>query len=417
MGAQMSMDRTFRGLDSQGSPGYPSQGSGSTGWSLLLVAYFIAKPFYLFASGTAQIADGFIGLLFLFGLISGAKLTSETTGIFRSCVIFCIYAFFVNAIWALILNDLSMLKAPVFYAFDVIVLFVVLAYFALAGEQAIKTILFAVVASLAIQFALAILFKYSGFVGAARSTLFFNNPNQLGYWTLLSASAFCVLSRSLKVRTLTHLAVFALSFFLVAISLGKAASIALSLLFFLHFGRKPWHFILASTVALIAIVAVQELSFITNLVDRLSGIGSQSDDSIAGRGYNRIWNHPEYLLFGAGEFGLSRFPGEIHELHSTLGTLLFGYGAIGAFLFAVILLRLLKRAGISNFLYLAPAFVYGLTHQGLRFSLLWVLFAALAIVGRPAAGGVSPGLSSSREPGENGADTRYGDKSSFRAPP
>ena len=401
------MDGPFKRLDSQGSADHPGRGSSSNGWGLLLAAYFMAKPFYLFESGTAQIADGFIGLLFVIGLVSGVKLTSETAGILRACVIFCIYTFFVNAVWAFILNDLSMLKTPVFYTFNTIIIFIILAFFARFGEQAIKIILFAVVASLAIQFALAILFKYSGVAGTARSTLFFNNPNQLGYWALLSASVFCILSRSLKVRIFTHIAVFALSFFLIAISLGKAATISLFLLFILHFGRKPWHFVLASTVALIAIVAVQEHSFVENLVDRLSSIGLQSDDSVIGRGYNRVWTYPEYLFFGAGEFGLQRFPGETLELHSTAGTVLFSYGMIGTFLFGIVLWRIYRRSGFANFLYLVPAFAYGLTHQGLRFSLLWVLFAVLAITGhqRQAGSAASSGRSIEQEPGGNGADS------------
>lgn len=382
----MSIGGPLRGLDSQGLTD-PGQGSSSTGWRLLLIAYFMAKPFYLFESGTAQIADGVILLLFFICLVSGARPISETAGALRACIIFCIYVFFVTAVWALILNDLSMLKTPVFYAFNTIIVFIILALSARFGEQAVKIILFAVVVSLAVQFALAILFKYSGVVGAARSIMFFNNPNQLGYWALLSASVFCVLSRSLKVRTFTHLAVFALSFFLVAISLSKAATVALLLLFLLHFGRKPWHFILAAMVALISIGVVQEESFVTNLVDRLSDIGSQSDDSAAGRGYDRIWNYPKYLFFGAGELGLQRFPMNTVELHSTLGTVLFSYGMIGTFLFGTVLWCLYRRAGLANLLYLAPAFVYGLTHQGLRFSLLWVLFAALAIAGRRGQAG------------------------------
>lgn len=76
-------------------------------------------------------------------------------------------------------------------------------------------------------------------------------------------------------------------------------------------------------------------------------------------------------------------------MHSTVGTVLFSYGVIGTFLFGIVLWRIYRRSGFANFLYLAPAFAYGLTHQGLRFSLLWVLFAALAVTGRQRQAGES----------------------------
>lgn len=392
------------------------EAGGSRGMApaALLLAYLTAKPFYIFPSGGPQVADGFIALLFLWSLFAATRLSRDTAGVFTACIYFSVYAFFVNGIWALILDEFSMLKTPAFYFFNTITILVILTFHALDREKALRILIFGTVFSLVLQVALSLAIVGAGAPG--RDILFFNNPNQLGYWGLLSVSIFCVLSRTVSVRVIWHLVVFTLGFYLIALSLGKAATVALGLLFVLHFSKKWWHFVLAAICGAILLLFLQDQPILQELVARLSNIGEQRDDSLAGRGYARILNHPEYLLFGAGEFGLSRFTGETHELHSTLGTLLFSYGVIGSFLFSVILLRLLNRAGISNFLYLAPAFAYGLTHQGLRFSLLWVLFAALAIAGRQRQAGsvASSGLSFDREPGENGADAPCGDKPSFR---
>ena len=392
-------------------------GSRGMAPAVLLLAYLITKPFYLFPSGGPQVADGFIALLFLWSLFAATRLSRDSTGVFNACIYFSVYAFFVNGIWAIILAEISMLKTPVFYFFNTITIFIILTFHALAREKALRILMFGTVLSLVLQVMLSLAIVGAG--GSGRSILFFNNPNQLGYWGLLSVSIFCVLSRTVRIRVVWHLTIFALGFYLIALSLGKAATVALGLLFILHFSKKWWHFVLAAICGAILLLVLQDQPILQELAARLSNIGEQRDDSLAGRGYARILIHPEYLLFGAGEFGLSRFPGETNELHSTLGTLLFGYGVIGSFLFSIILLRLLSRAGISNFLYLAPAFAYGLTHQGLRFSLLWVLFAALAVTGHQRQGGsvASSGLSSDREPGENGTDTPCGDKPSFRAPP
>jgi hypothetical protein len=396
--------------------------SGGMYTAALLLVYFISKPFYLFPSGGPQIADIFIALLFIWSFFSRSKLSKEAADVPAACIYFSVYALFVNAIWALVLSDISMLKAPTFFFFNSIVVFVLFSVHARIEDRVIRAILVGIVASLALQFSLATLFDPSSLatdVGSTRSILFFNNPNQLGYWTLLSASIFCVLSRYLQIGLFFQIMVLAPSFYLIAISLGKAASASFFVLLIVHFVRRPSHFIVAAAFGVIGFLVFSDSGFVENLLNRLLSIGSQQDDSIVGRGYYRIWTNPQYLLFGAGEYGLIRFPGEVHELHSTLGTLVFSYGVIGSLLFSVILFRVLSRAGIYNFLYLVPALVYGITHQGLRFSLLWVLFAVLAITGRQrqADSAVSSGLSSRRGPGEGGADVQGGDKPSFRAPP
>lgn len=354
---------------------------------VLLLAYLIVKPFYLFPSGGPQIADAFVILLSLWSLFAAVRLPRDTAGVFTSCIYFSVYTFFVNAIWSAFTGELTMLIIPAFYFFNTIIIFTIFTFHALAREKALRILMIGIVLSLVVQSILSLAIVGSG--GLGRISLFFNNPNQLGYWGLLTVSAFCVLSRTVSVRIIWHLIIFALGFYLIALSLSKAAIVALGFLFALHFSKKWWHFILAAICGAILLLVLHDQPILQDLVARLSNIGEQRDDSFTGRGYTRIWDHPEYLLFGAAEYGLSRFPGATHELHSTLGTLFFSYGVIGSFLFSIILLRLFKHAGISNFLYLAPAFAYGLTHQGLRFSLLWVLFAALAVTGRQRQAGES----------------------------
>lgn len=354
--------------------------------ALLFFAYLVTKPFYLFPSGGPQIADGFVALLLVWALFSRAGMPAEIVGIFTACIYFTVYTFIVNCIWALVLGDVSMLKTPIFYAFNTILIFIVFEFYCVDRQAILRLLFFATLASLVVQSVLALSVVSLGTSG--RDSLFFNNPNQLGYWALLTVSIFSVVTRGIRVRLIWQLLAFALGFFLISLSLGKAATLALGILFALHFSRSWWHFVLAALFGGALLFVLQDQPLMEELTARLANIGEQRDDSLAGRGYARIWHYPEHLLFGAGEFGLERFPGETLELHSTLGTILFSYGVIGFALFLLILLRLLKRSGWRNFLYLAPAFAYGLTHQGLRFSLFWILFAALALIGhrRDASG-------------------------------
>ena len=70
-----------------------------------------------------------------------------------------------------------------------------------------------------------------------------------------------------------------------------------------------------------------------------------------------------------------------HEVHSTLGAVLNTYGIIGFTLFGSVIViwakRLWKAYGLIGFVCLfVPTMLYGLTHNGTRFTFFWVLFAA-----------------------------------------
>ena len=118
---------------------------------------------------------------------------------------------------------------------------------------------------------------------------------------------------------------------------------------------------------------------------------------MAGRGYDRLVNHAEYLLLGAGEGSYNRFQSELpgSELHSSYGTLLFCYGLVGALLFSLALL-LVCGLQVRWMLYLSPVMLFGLFHHGLRFTLFWVLLAYVCCLAwsklQPAGRCSDPGL-------------------------
>jgi hypothetical protein len=103
-------------------------------------------------------------------------------------------------------------------------------------------------------------------------------------------------------------------------------------------------------------------------------------DQGSNRGYFRLAKYPYYLLFGAGEGYVYRFAivdQWEHELHSSIATLLFCYGIVGTALFAGINWQIVRLGGWLSALALMPPYVFGLTHQGLRFTQLWVLLGFL----------------------------------------
>jgi len=363
----------------------------------LLVAYLVAKPFYLFPSGGPQIADFIAGLLFVATFFGRQTITRTTSPVLWVCILFATYSLIVNAIWAMLMMDLSMLMTPAFYFFNTVVVYVILTLNGRIEGGVLKVMLFGIVASAALQ---ALLTVWSADSGAERQILFFyDNPNRLGYWALLSAAIFCIIANRMNIRILFQVPFLLVIFYLIALSLSKGGLVAMFLLLAIHFSRNIGHLLLLLMIGMIALYFLSHLTLIEDVVARLNNIGGQSDDSLHGRGYDRIWLYPQYLLFGAGEQGLSRFPDTDIELHSTLGTVLFSYGVIGVYLFGLLLWRLLRLAGWREFLYLAPVFAYGLAHQGLRFTLLWVLFALIAVGSVSAA---SRGAESRPPVGMNG---------------
>ena len=62
-----------------------------------------------------------------------------------------------------------------------------------------------------------------------------------------------------------------------------------------------------------------------------------------------------------------------HELHSSIGTLFFCYGIVGTILFAIFVWIVLRGSALRIWLIVGAGFAYGMTHQGLRFILLWIM--------------------------------------------
>jgi hypothetical protein len=115
----------------------------------------------------------------------------------------------------------------------------------------------------------------------------------------------------------------------------------------------------------------------------------QSYSFLEERGYDRITQYPQFWVLGSGEGDYKRFEettviGE-HELHSSMATLFFCYGGVGVAMFTWFMWLVVKRGGPRTYLIVGPAFAFGMTHQGLRASLLWVLLAVVVALKRANA--------------------------------
>lgn len=351
---------------------------------IIFGGYLLTKPFYVFSSGLPQPADIIVFILIVSILFSRPIECKQ--GASAACgyaVSFTVYVVIISLCHAFWERDLTIAISPVYYAFNTVI-FIIVVYLSQRYEDImLRMMLYTAVISVYIQLvSMAIFFGDS--IHNWRENGFFNNPNQLGYWSLLSASLILLLSRRLRASIFMQTTAFFSCLYLTMSSSSRAALVSMFVLGILHAMKRTGYAIITiSTIVLVwQIVSYVPIGKYVpayeHAVERLEGIGAaHSDDNIEDRGYYRILENPEYLFFGAAEGGLERFSTDI-EIHSTFGTVLFSYGIVGLILFLAMIIYVCKAGGMPNALYLIPSLVYGFAHQGLRFGLLYVLLAAVA---------------------------------------
>lgn len=220
-----------------------------------------------------------------------------------------------------------------------------------------------------------------------RSVGTFNNPNQLGYFSVCTISLAGLLYLRGKASLLLLLILVSGGLLLAIASLSKAAMISCAFAtLFIGFlaSRSKMQFVVGCIVSLILLSTALWLVDSGQLSNykffaRLSGLGTQGDDSLAGRGYGVLTDVGALeFLFGYGAQEVRNLVG--HELHSTIASFFANYGAIGGFLFLSVMIlwfaRVWRSLGLVGVLVIvAPPMMYGLTHNGSRFTIFWLLVA------------------------------------------
>lgn len=357
----------------------------------IIAIYLFAKMFYVAKSGTAQPADAMLCVLAFF-IVPPRSMLALLKGEV-ALVALVVWIALVNLTWFMITNDASFLTSTLYYVFN---LLIVIAFFGVRSRNAAlfdRIVCNAIVAAVVVETAIVLYQRLSG-MSALRTIGTFRNPNQLAYWGIIMLSLFVMLRRN-KLRR-SDLLVMAAGIFCQYASASRAGLIALLALlvvwlyFALGTGRKR-------VIACLGVVAVGTLLALSPAMDSsaVSGAGqtavgarlteesetSQFDE----RQYNRIIDYYEYTIFGAGEGYLSRFNVGREftlEIHSSLGTMLFSYGVPGFGLFMLFLFNVYRRLPLSLSIYLMPSLLYGVTHQGLRFTLFWGLIGVAIAMGR-----------------------------------
>ena len=346
-------------------------------WSL----YILAFPLYVFKSGLPQPGDMLMVLLVPAVFMTGSnRLFSAAIAPTRALILFTVYVILVNLTWTIAMDSYTLdakrgfLLTPTYYVYNAVFFLTALVMYTRYRERFLWLTLQLTLMSVGLQVFISFVFSR----GSSRSSVLFNNPNQLGYFAILSASILCFGRRRLGLGTVPATIGLLCSAYLALLSSSKAALGATAILVIVGLLSNPRFIVVSALGALLLLFSSDK---VTEAVD--SARNRFATDESAGffeeRGYDRIIEHKEHWFFGAGEGGYKRFKDTTligsHELHSSAGTIFFSYGIIGTLLFGVFSWRVIRGGSLRYVLMLLPAAAYGLTHQGLRFTLLWVLLA------------------------------------------
>ncbi len=353
--------------------------------NIALFIYASTSIFYIFPSGMPQIPDYILALAMVM-LLLGFMMRRESRFdvVFLYALGFGFFTFLINMIHFTILPDPTFIKSSLYYIFNASVFVVTVFLMRRTPEKTWRVLYYGLVAAIILELLyVECVPSLRGF----RTTGTFFNPNQLAVWALLASCMLVLLKARARLNVFDLCLLLGLGY-IQTLSLSKAGLVCFGLLgvTLLVLPALTLRMRLAFLFAcvLLLIFGFFEISRIETLLEqyqnidqalsRLEDIGGEEDDSLEGRGYNRIWQNPEFVIFGAGEGGYLRFAGfsKALEMHSGVGTLVFSYGVIGLTLFFMVLYAILYKNSALVFCLVSILFLYGLTHQNIRFTPFWL---------------------------------------------
>ena len=388
--APMATRARRNGFSSRGASPAPADRSAAVTLSARLGVYLIAiyvvtKMIYLFNEGTAQPADILLGALAL--LIASPRSMLRFLSDHISLLALLVWIAVVNLTWFAITAKLDMTYFILFYIFNAVIVMTVYTLRLRAPALFDRYMILALQASIVIQFVLVLMDSHTRAQGS------FQNPNQLAYWAIAALSIYFVIRRN--ITRWIDLPFILLANYCVFASLSRAGFISCLMMLLVWAWlalRTTFQRLAGGLFAALLLIGAWQGGLVSEYIERSdtaqkfeNRLETKTDTDLGeGRNYNRIAEFYEYTIFGAGEGYYSRFePAYVVaiEIHSSFATMLFSYGIIGLGLFLAFLYSVVRPLPLSLSFYLIPSLIYGITHQGLRFTFFWVLIGTMMAIG------------------------------------
>lgn len=371
------------------------------GEGIVILLYFALKPLYLTSSGSLQLSDiVLLCSIAMFVLQSRGKIvmqqkSTEITSIF---VFILLYQICVNLVWSIIVDDNSINRHSLYYVFNFLAFTVCLYIGERIGIDRIKKAVALGAFFSAIITVIGLIF-FTGI--GTRSTGFFNNPNQLGYYSVIMLTIIALCKDQLtKIQIVI---IFIVSFWSMIASLSKAAIIAYfgELLVLILFNQKKKS-LKRVIVQLLLIAALGTAIYLLFFSDsslvlenetllqmryRILYMSEENDSNLAyGRGYARVLEMIPHIIWGTGEGAYERFVARHGtEVHSTFISLLTCYGLIGLMSYLYLFANCMGKGKrfFNSCVIITGLFLYSITHNGIRNTLLWLILAVMFLDNNP----------------------------------
>ena len=347
-------------------------------WAIVI----LSLAFNLFGSGKPQIADFMMVLFLCLPIVLLRYRMPEAIGLpVLALGGFVLYAIACNFTWAALTSELDFFKASAFYAFNFSIFLGYLVMLGERGDDWLRWTLYGFAGSLVMLAILSI--PFSDRAEGGRLQLFFVNPNQLAYHVLLCASIVVMLAPRYRMSRVVLFGLLLCAFYLELRTYSRAGVLGIALLGALQFVHRP-NLITVIAIPLFAFALYLDLQTLDTQLweNRLATVQeSGTEEYLTDRGLDRLVDHPEYLIVGAGEGYFLRFHHNKQEIHSSAANLFFSYGLAGTILFLIFLRWLTVSAGPRLTLLMIPALAYSLFHHGMRARPFWLLLAIALGVG------------------------------------
>ncbi len=392
-----------------------NSGRASRVWGLILViSVLVFSPIYVYASGLPQPAH----VLMLFASIALVLLNYAACMNFIKtnlpAVLFLSLVSIINIIYAVYYQDKGFVISIVYWLYGYLLLFAVLC---IARDQWLASWIVWLIIFELILIAVSYFVGWGTYTWWPRYEYFFNGPNQLAYFVICLLLVYMAVTKGRF--DLWFYIVYALTIFAIITTGGRSAYLAVVplVLLLLWLARpKLVHVVLLLLIPVAVNMIFKPLCLPSympspngnqyigcqvgsetndlrivsnNTMTRIDNLSVQKDvtdhksvwTQLFARGYMRVVQYPQYLLYGAGQGRDERFGevgGYVYEIHSSPVAVLFYYGVWGFLLFAAFLWKLFSIK--KNLLFLTPLLVYGLFTYGLRSPYFWLALGFLAVM-------------------------------------
>jgi hypothetical protein len=374
----------------------------------MLFAGCAAFPLYLFPSGGLQIAHLLLLCAAMLALLNHRVRFSAPAALLLALAG---VAFFREAIAILNGAPISSVIQAFFVIFNLATIVAVQTTFSNTGSAECYRWGIPLAGAIALAALLITGVQLAGEKIEQRAIGSFQNPNQLAYFSTILFSLTALLYTFDRLSGRMTIVLVAICTLLVSAAASKSGIVGILFgLTMLCMSNNVGRVVGVALVALVlglwqtGILDFEEFFF----VQRLQDIGADRDDSLAARGYGVLLEGvrgPFSVWFGLGEIAV-REANHGNEIHSTYVAYLGLYGLVGGLLYLAFLgswvwsvfvsVPLVRFAAI-----VAPPLLFGIAHNGTRFSIFYVL-AALSFslseqrraAARPLRRGAEPGRQS-----------------------